>query len=108
MIPEKIALSLVFAGITAGLWIPGFKLGEKLNTLPLDKDSCKPFADERVGKQCRNWNNNGCYHGTCKSLPCDKNCEKPLNPWTTILLFTGTYTFLCASFTSGLLANSLD
>jgi len=104
---EKLALAVAFMGLSALSISIAIQRGSKTGVLKgkteVDcKSELKFIPNSQVGisntgRKCTFWQDGTCYKGICDDNEC-KDCEKKLNPLTTILFVLGTILTLISTY----------
>lgn len=104
---EKLAWAVIFMGLSAMCITIAIQRGSKTGVVK-DKTEVecerglKFIPDNQTGisntgRFCTFWQDGTCYKGICEDDDC-KDCEKEMNPLTTILLIVGTILTLITTY----------
>jgi len=104
---EKLAWAVIFMGLSALCITIAIQRGSKTGVV---KDKTEVECESKIkftpnvqaglsktGKNCTFWQDGTCYKGICEDHEC-KECEKELNPLTTILFIFGTILTLISTY----------
>ncbi len=98
---EKLALAITFAGLSALAIAIAIERGRNTDIIDKPQKECgknPPILLTEVEKpECTFWQDGKCYSGVCAGKNCEM-CQKKLNLFTTILLFSGTISTLISTY----------